>query len=81
MALQEISERAAQALGGAKAVVEHLMKTKGQPGARIVWDNGLVQTNYRMGEMGCPALLPDTKTAAEYLKTLGETGYFVVLTP
>ncbi len=81
MPMKEISERAAAALGGATAVVEHLMKTSSgkDPGARILWRSGLIQDNYRMGTMGCPAPIPDQDTAAEYLERLYKDGFFVVL--
>jgi hypothetical protein len=74
MALQQISERAAAALGGARAVVTGTGKD-----TRILWNDGLIQGNYRMGEMGCPAPLPSPVVAAQYLETVPYEGFFVVL--
>lgn len=45
----------------------------------ILWDDGLVQTNYRVGDMGCPAPIPDEVVADAYLRSLPDTCFFTVL--
>lgn len=51
----------------------------------LLWRDGLTQHNYRMGDMGCPADLPDVETAIKYVEqcrplTAGNTNaYYTVL--
>lgn len=74
--MQEISERAAAALGGADAVIDPFRGP-----IVIYWKDmpGVVQDNYRNADMGCPKKIPDVRTAAAYLEAHGKAGFFVIL--